>query len=63
MFTENQDFYPTPNILIEKMINSIDFKTINTVLEPSAGSGAIVEKIIRKLSASHYSYNKEYLFH
>ncbi len=53
-------FYPTPYSLINKMLSGIDFKEINSVLEPSAGSGSIVERVIEKLKYSHSSYyNKE----
>ena len=43
MFTDNKDFYPTPQNLIEKMLDGLDWKMINTILEPSAGKGNIVE--------------------
>jgi len=53
-------FYPTPYSLITKMLSGVDFKQINSVLEPSAGSGSIVERVIDKLKYSHSSYyNKE----
>jgi len=53
-------FYPTPHSLINKMLSGVDWKYINSVLEPSAGSGSIVEKVIDKLKYSRSSYyNKE----
>ena len=56
----NDDFYPTPHNIINKMLSEIDFKLINTVLEPSAGKGDIVEAVINKLKYSHSNgYNKE----
>jgi hypothetical protein len=48
MFKNNPDFYPTPEHLIEKMLFSLDFNKIKTILEPSAGKGDIVEKIKEK---------------
>ena len=48
MFTDNKDFYPTPENLINKMLCDIDFKMIHSILEPSAGSGNIVEAIKKK---------------
>lgn len=55
----NSEFYPTPNSLIDKMLEGIDFKLINTVLEPSAGDGRIVEAVIDKFKFSHsYAYNQ-----
>lgn len=58
MFKDNADFYPTPTNLINKMLSHIDFRTIKTVLEPSAGKGDIVEAITRKFSYIH-SFNKK----
>jgi len=60
MLTDNKDFYPTPNSIINKMLEGIKFDEINSVLEPSAGDGKIVEKVIDKFKYSHsYSYNRE----
>lgn len=41
------DFYPTPENLISKMVEDIDFKTIKSILEPSAGKGDILKYISR----------------
>ncbi len=41
----NKEFYPTPIKLIRKMIDGIDFYKLNTVLEPSAGKGNIIDYI------------------
>ena len=54
MFNDVKEFYPTPRSIINKMLSSIDFKLINSVLEPSAGKGDI-----EKLKYAHsYYYNK-----
>jgi len=59
MFNNVKDFYPTPRSIINKMMSSIDFKLINSVLEPSAGKGDIVNEVIEKLKYAHsYYYNK-----
>lgn len=42
----NKDFYPTPLKLAEKMISKINFKNVNTILEPSAGKGDLLEALI-----------------
>ena len=57
MFTDNKDFYPTPENIINKMLFDIDFKMIKSILEPSAGSGNIAEKIREKekLYTTHYN--------
>ena len=42
IFSENPDFYPTPNEVIVKMMMGEDFVG-KTILEPSAGKGNIVD--------------------
>lgn len=60
MFTDNPDFYPTPKSIINKMLSGIDFRAINSVLEPSAGKGNLVEAVINKLKHSRsYGFSKE----
>lgn len=60
MFNNNPDFYPTPIYIISKMLDSVDFKIISSVLEPSAGKGNIVDRIAEKFKYAHsYGYNKE----
>lgn len=63
MFTDNKDFYPTPQNLINKMLCDLDFTMIRNILEPSAGKGDIVEAL-KKKAESHNKYwgNKEYQF-
>lgn len=46
MYTkEYKDFYPTPKHLAKKMFFSLDFTMINSILEPSAGKGNLIEPI------------------
>ena len=40
----NQDFYPTPNDVIDQMIEGVDISG-KTILEPSAGKGNIVDRL------------------
>lgn len=50
-YVENKDtseFYPTPENLIAKMYDCINWNTATTVLEPSAGTGNIVKYLNRK---------------
>ena len=53
------EFYPTPPHIVEKLIDGIDFKEISTVLEPSAGDGAIAERVNDKIGRSHYNYDDD----
>ena len=43
MFEELKDFYPTPNNLIKKMLEKIKIEELYYILEPSAGSGTIID--------------------
>lgn len=47
---EASEFYPTPESLVNKMIEDIDFGMIETILEPSAGKGDILKVIARKIN-------------
>lgn len=58
MFKDNKDFYPTPEAIINKMLCDIDFRMIQSILEPSAGSGNIVETIKKKEKFHSTTYNK-----
>lgn len=60
MFTENKDFYPTPQTLINEMLSGLDWKMIHTILEPSAGKGNIVDTLKKKQGDinSRYTTNK-----
>lgn len=58
MFKDNKDFYPTPEAIINKMLFDIDFKMIHSILEPSAGSGNIVEALKQKEKIYSTSYSK-----
>lgn len=63
MFEENRDFYPTPESLIEEMLEGVDWNYINSVLEPSAGKGDLIEGINtifkQKISRNYWSSNRE----
>lgn len=63
MFTDNKDFYPTPQNIIDKMLCDIDFSMIRSILEPSAGKGDIVEALNKK-AETHNKYwgNKKFQF-
>ena len=58
MFTDNKDFYPTPQNLIDKMLYDLDFTMIKTILEPSAGKGDIVEALKKKEGNTTRYYTK-----
>ncbi|MEA1004865.1 DNA N-6-adenine-methyltransferase [Bacillus velezensis] len=61
MFKDNPDFYPTPPQLIRKMTSKVEWKHINSVLEPSAGKGNLVEAIYTQFkNTSNYRRNSKY---
>lgn len=57
MFTDNKDFFPTPQNIINKMLCDLDFLMIKSILEPSAGKGDIVEAL-KKKEESYNRYNR-----
>ena len=58
-----EGFYPTPADVADKLLDGIDWTTIASVLEPSAGKGNLVMALARKTSAfkhSSRSFGSEY---
>lgn len=53
-----KDFYPTPKNIIDKMLSDLDFSMIKSILEPSAGTGNIVEALKRKEGSQTRYYTK-----
>jgi hypothetical protein len=51
---QTSEFYPTPQSLVEKMLEGIDWAYIHTILEPSAGKGDIVREIAK--AEKHFRY-------
>jgi len=49
----DQDFYPTPSDLIDRMLSLVDLHKVSTALEPSAGRGDIVERIKKRTEYGH----------
>lgn len=54
--TENtkSEFYPTPEWLVDKMLDGVDLRKFSTILEPSAGKGDILKRIARKENILNY---------
>ena len=40
-----KNFYPTPKELLDKITEGIDWKQVQSVLEPSAGKGDIADYV------------------
>ena len=43
---DTEQFYPTPKELLEKIFKDTDWKTVSSILEPSAGNGDICDYIM-----------------
>ena len=52
---QTSEFYPTPQSLVEKMLQGVDWAYIQTILEPSAGKGDILREIAKKEPYGRYS--------
>lgn len=61
IYTDSKEFYPTPEHLITKMLSGIDFYYINSILEPEAGDGRIIDRL-KEIEKPKHSYNKKYNF-
>jgi hypothetical protein len=53
----NEEFFPTPPELAEKMLDGLEFGYRDTILEPSAGKGDLIEAIKEK--AGYQRFNEE----
>lgn len=49
-------FYPTPQDLVEYMLDKVDWDDVKFVLEPSAGKGDILERAV--LGSKFLSYQR-----
>ncbi|MBQ7646986.1 MAG: hypothetical protein IJS94_06940, partial [Clostridia bacterium] len=55
---DDEEFYPTPPALINKMLEGIDWNYVETILEPSAGKGDILRQIALKEATTLYRGNR-----
>ena len=55
-YHNNPDLYPTPDWLIDKMLDKVELKSFRNILEPSCGYGNIVKKIKSKLRPRDLDY-------
>ena len=56
----SDQFYPTPPSVAEKMLEGIDWRMVETILEPSAGKGDLIlaaARAKRKTQARYYEHN------
>lgn len=53
----NDQFYPTPPSIAEMMLAGLDFSCIQSVLEPSAGKGDLIQGLMRAFVLKRYRYS------
>ena len=56
-----KEFYPTPESLIEKMLDGVNLNRVKSVLEPSAGKGDIADALVKGVERciERTKYDKE----
>ena len=54
--TGSEDFYPTPESLLDRITAGLEWPKVKYVLEPSAGRGNICEYVKRMCAAYKYGY-------
>lgn len=52
-----ETFYPTPEAVADKLLEGIDWKFVQYVLEPSAGKGDLAHAVVNKMHANNYWRN------
>lgn len=57
----NDQFYPTPSSVAEKMLVGVDFTYVQSVLEPSAGKGDLIQALMRVYLVRSQFYAGRYL--
>lgn len=56
--TGSEDFYPTPESLLDKITVGLEWPKVKYVLEPSAGRGNICEYVKKKCESYKYGYHR-----
>lgn len=62
MFIDNKTFYPTPDTLIRRMLEKIDTRPIEYILEPSCGKGNIIDyykEYYKNKNSRYIGYDKK----
>lgn len=54
------DFYPTPDALIDRMLSGVNWRMIQNILEPSAGKGDIVHRILVQNYTDRYNAENQF---
>ena len=54
------DFYPTPDALIDRMLSGVNWRMIQNILEPSAGKGDIAHRILVQNYTDRYNAENQF---
>lgn len=54
-----KNFYPTPEAVSDKLLAGIDWRFIQSVLEPSAGKGDLANAVVDRLRRGHWHADHE----
>lgn len=59
LLTEDPEaqFYPTPSVLVGKMLSKVNWENVGSILEPSAGKGDIIESLNSMKEKYQYEYS------
>lgn len=51
-----EQFYPTPETLLKKITKNINWSKVNSILEPSAGKGDIIDFLVEERAGKYASF-------
>lgn len=54
-----ETFYPTPQELADKLLSGVDFRFVQSVLEPSAGKGDLAMAVVNRIVRDRYWHTPE----
>lgn len=54
------DFYPTPDALIDRMLSGVNWRMVQNILEPSAGKGDIAHRILVQNYTDRYNAENQF---
>lgn len=54
-----KELYPTPANVAHTMLSLVDFKRVNTILEPSAGNGDLAREAMRKYDTENWRSHRD----
>ena len=62
LLSDDNQFYPTPPELAKRMFDGIDWTDIETILEPSAGKGNLIEALGEEVFGEKETVRERYRY-